>query len=176
VEALKEKLLKRLSTAAREGRLDGLQIEYWVGGGQPPPFYRSEQFRLLANDDKPQLEFSVLRFHKELKPNEVKEVFSLPAEPEDVRAVAGMLVEKKVFESRFAEETDPRIGSVISYELTGIVDREQEKRVYYRAMPKELAALQSVFEKLIERTKKKGKHSWRHQGRTIEDPFAKVNK
>ena len=50
--------LADLDRLARLGRLDGVTLEYWVGGGLPPPYYRSDQSRLLTSGGRDLLEFA----------------------------------------------------------------------------------------------------------------------
>jgi hypothetical protein len=169
------KVLARLTQAARDGKLDGLQIESWVGGGQPPPFYRSEQFRLLLKDGRSLMEFAVLRFPDALTPKEVTEKHTLAADPADVRAVAGQMLETKVFELKFPEETNPGIASVISHEIIATADGTAVKRVYYRRLPAALEPLEKLLKGLIDRTREKGRHTWHHDGREIGNPFPKKN-
>lgn len=166
-------IIPKMKSAAKDGRLDGMQIEYWVGGGQPPPYYRSEQFRLLSQGEEVQMEFAVLRFHPKLIPNEVTEKYTLRGIAEDVRGIARMLLDLRVFEIHFPEENDPSIGGVISHEIAVAAGKVEMKRTYYRTMPLDLTPLEKLLQKMIAKTREKGLHSWHHQGHAIEDPFIK---
>jgi hypothetical protein len=118
------------------------------------------------------MEFDVLKFHPKLMPNEVIEKYSHSGASEDVRNIARMLLDLRVFEIHFPEEKDPSIGDVISHEIAVNVGNAEIKRTYYRSMPINLAPLDKIIHQLIGITKQKGLHSWLHKGRTIENPFA----
>jgi hypothetical protein len=172
VPTAEEVVLPKLKVASKDGRLDGLQLAYWVGGGQPPPYYRSEQFRVFSTPTSAQMEFSLLRFDSKLTPNDVTETFTLAADAANIRAIASMLLDKKVFEGRFPEETNPKIGDIFSHEIIATAGAVKLRRTYYRTMPVDLAPLEKLWRQLIDQTRKQGLHSWYHQGRTIPDPFA----
>lgn len=167
-----EIIIPKVKSAAKDGLLDGVQFEYWFGGGQPPPYYRSEQFRLFSVGEELQMEFAILRFHPKLIPREVTEKYSLRGDSEEVRVIAQMLLDLRVFASHFPEEKDPSIGGVISHEIAVTVGIVEMKRTYYRTMPVDLAPLEKLLQQMIAKTKELGLHSWRHLGRAIEDPFA----
>lgn len=169
---LEEVVITKLKQVADNGQIDELQFEYWVGGGQPPPYYRSEQLRLLAVSEVVRFEFARLRFDARLPPDGATERWTMQSDVATFRAISKFLIDRQVFETQYAEETNPGIGGVISHEIVVSVGTKQIKRTYYRVAPSALAPLTGMLRDRIEMTKRTGVRSWLHQGKPITDPFA----
>jgi len=163
-------LLARLETTERTGRLSGLEIEYWRGGGPPPPLYRSEQLRLMSAGPQDLLEFAVQKWDPGFTPPTLHEVWTLPLRPAQVIEVTQLLLATNVFTAVYAEEQDPRIADIISYEILVSVSDTRLKRRYYRRVPDALAPLDGVFVGLIDRLKAEGRHGLYHQGKEVPLP------
>jgi hypothetical protein len=86
-------ILNQLANCEKTGSLEGVQIESWTGGGQPPPYYRSHQFRLLTSGGRDLLEFATVQWDKRYAPPNLQEKFSLPGRPPDISSVARLLRE-----------------------------------------------------------------------------------
>ena len=160
-------ILAQLANCEKTGRLGGLEIEFWTGGGQPPPYYRSDQFRLLTSDGNDLLQFTTIKWDKRYDPPDLHEKFLLQAVPSDIESVARLLRETGVFVKRFPEEEKPGIADVLSTEIIVSAAGRQEKRVYYLGLPDKLVPLREQIEKLIELTKSKGKKEVYHQGKPV---------
>ncbi len=167
-----EVVITKLKQVADNGQIDDLRFEYWVGGGQPPPYYRSEQLRLFAVSGVVQFEFAILRFDSKLPPDGATEKWTMQSDVATFRAISSFLIDRHVFETRYPEETDPGIGGGISHEIIASVGTANIKRTYYRVVPSALAPLTAMLRDRIELTRKTGVRSWMHQGKPIADPFA----
>jgi hypothetical protein len=161
-------ILRLLENCENSGNLQGVTIEYWIGGGLPPPYYRSDQFRLLTVSGRDMLEYSTLKWDKNPERTGLQEKFSLPAQPSDIKSVARLLREKQVFVKKYAEEDQPGIADILSFEIIVSSGVGQEKRTYYRKLPEDLASLRTLLETLIDRAKSKGKKELRRQGNPTE--------
>src|SRR4051812_44593663 len=107
-----EFLMGRLGESESSGALDGLEIEYWTGGGLPPPRYVSHQFRLLQKNEGDTLRFARPRFDAAFQPHLI-DARELPASPDDVRTLARLVRESGIFDGRFPEEQEPATSHVI---------------------------------------------------------------
>lgn len=167
-----EVVIAKLKHVTDNGQIDDLRFEYWVGGGQPPPYYRSEQLRLFAVSGVVQFEFAILRFDSKLPPDGATEKWTMQSDVATFRAISSFLIERHVFETRYSEETDPGIGGGVSHEIIASVGAANIKRIYYRVLPSAVAPLIGMLRDRIELTKKTGVRSWTHQGKSIVDPFS----
>ena len=160
-------VLHRLLQCEQTGRLDGLEIEIWTGGGQPPPYYRSDQFRLLVSSGRDVLEFARIKFDAAYEPPDIVEKFQLMAQPADVQTIARLLRETGVFSVRYAEEENPNIPDILSTEVIVTHNGQQHKRVYYRTIPKALIPLKAEIDRLIEQLIAHGERQLYHRGKRI---------
>jgi hypothetical protein len=152
-----EKLLDQLRRREATGRLEDLEIEYWTGGGHPPPFYRSDQFRLLTCRGVETVEFATVAYAPAFERTALTLKYQLPARPEDVRTVTRLLRQTGVFTDRHPEEEDPRSPDVLRTEVLVTEGGREHKRVYYRRIPEALEPLRAEVERLIGLVRAKGK-------------------
>lgn len=173
VSAVKPPPLAELARLAEQGKLDGVTIEYWVGGGLPPPFYRSDQFRLVTVARGDILEFT-RPYHDpdRTKSSESNERFYLVAQPSDVRKLAQLIVDTRAFERRFQEEEDPGRADALTTELIVTVGDHQYKRRYFTGSPKPLEPLRVEVERQIQRLVASGEHELFPKGESI--PLSKL--
>ncbi len=167
-----EFVLAQLAHCERAGMLEGVEIEYWTGGGQPPPYYRSDQFRLLTSDGRDVMQFVTIKSDERYDPPNLQEKSSLPARNSDIQNVARLLRETRVFVKRYPEEEKPGIADVLSTEVIVSAAGRSEKRSYYRRLPEELAPLKAQIEALIEVTRSQGKKELYHQGKAVPPAHA----
>ncbi|APR86118.1 Hypothetical protein A7982_11467 [Minicystis rosea] len=151
--------LAAISRAETTGKLDGLEIEHYVGGGLPPPHYRSEQFRLFVDHGRDTIEFVTPDFTTQVKQGEAypRHVYKLTASPSEVRSIAGLVRECGAFSSP-APVDEKRAHDSIRTELSAIVGGKEAKRVYSGAEPAALTKLRAVISPLIARLKAQGEH------------------
>ena len=161
----------KLALAAKTGRADGLTIEYWIGGGQPPPYYRSEQLLVTSHDDRLTIDLAIMRFHPRLTPQEVLEVRTQTSYDEELKQLATELLATQFDVTVFEEESDPRIGSVISHQISVRFKKSELRKNYYRHLPAQFSAFEELSGKLTANAKEKGKRTWRHKGHDIPNPF-----
>lgn len=161
-------VLAVLSQWETTGTLGGAEMEYWTGGGQPPPYYRSDQFRLHTVDGIEILEFAKVKYDSRYEPSNLLEKFRLPAQPSDVKTIARLLRDTGVFTSRYPEEDNPGIADVLSTEVIVTAGGCEYKKVYYRVVPSQLAPLRAEVERVIQRLKASGSRELLHQGKRIE--------
>lgn len=150
-------LLARLETAEKTGQLQDLEVEYWIGGGAPPPYSRSDQLRFMVAEGKGVMELNKQTFD-EKRPDVVLVEYRLPLEPSELRAVAGLFRETAVFQTRFPEEQKPDVADILRTEVTiSSADRKKRlTRTYHQAMPAALAPLRERMTALSERLMKQG--------------------
>lgn len=172
--------LAELARLAERGRLDGVTIEYWVGGGLPPPLYRSDQFRLLTADNNDLLEFARPYRDPAARREGLVEKFQLAAHPSDIRGLARLILDTGVFSRHFPEEKDPGRADALATEvIVGIGGREFKRR-YFTAAPQPLEPLRAEVERLVQRLVASGKRRLFFQGKPVEEtdpdtvPLAKM--
>ena len=73
-----QSMLTKLAEIERSGRLTGLEIEFWSGGGLPPPYYRSEQLRLTTRGGRDIMEFAKLKWDESFDPTAGAGKMALP--------------------------------------------------------------------------------------------------
>jgi len=176
VNGVKPPPLAELSRLAEQGRLDGVSIEYWVGGGLPPPYYRSDQFRLLSVENRDTLEFARPYRDPAAKLEGLVEKYQLPAQPSEVRGLAKLILETGVFERQFPEEKDPGRADALATEVIVTAGGREFKRRYFSGAPKPLEALQAEVERLVQRLTANGTRQVLSQGKPIEEtvPLARL--
>jgi len=159
--------LPEIARLAGQGRLDGVTIEYWVGGGAPPPFYRSGQFRLITVEKSDVLEFARPYHDPATKREGLIEKFQLPAQPSKIRRLAKLILDTGVFTQRFPEENDPGRADILSTEVIVSVGGREFKRRYFTASPKPLEPLRAEVERLVQRLTASGKRGIYFQGKPV---------
>jgi hypothetical protein len=164
-----EKVIAKLAEAQQSGRLDGVTIEYWVGGGLPPPHYRSDQLRLLPEDGGDVVEFAKMRFDDHYDPPSLNDKWRVPATSAEVRSFARLLQESAALTKHYPEEDNPRIADILSTEVIVSYAGEKIERRYFRKLPDALAPLRAAAEALIERAKRQGSWGLYHQGQRLPD-------
>jgi hypothetical protein len=149
-----------LKTAETTGKLDGLEIEHYVGGGLPPPYYRSEQLRLLVQEGRDVLRFVTPNYDPALRKGNTypRDTYVLPATPDDVKLVARLLRETGALRAPVPSATEPKVADALRTEWVISAHGKETKRVYPRGEPPELAKLTAVVETLIARVKAQGTH------------------
>jgi hypothetical protein len=160
-------VLHRLQLSEQTGRLDGLEIEIWTGGGQPPPWYRSDQFRLLVSNNHDGLEFARIRFDTAYDPPDLVEKFQLVAQPADVQLIARLLRESGAFAVRYTEEENPGVADILRTEILISWGGQQHKRVYYRTVPGALTPLMTEIDRQVERLIAHGQRGLYHRGKRV---------
>jgi hypothetical protein len=165
-----EAILARLAAAERAGRLNGLEIEFWSGGGLPPPYYRSDQLRLMTRGAQDVVEFATIKWDESFNPPQLQEKWLLPLRPEQTSEVIRLLLATKVFTTTYPEEHNPNIGDVLSHEILLTADGAHLQRKYYRQEPVALAPLRAAIAGLIQLAKTHGRHGVFHQGKEVPPP------
>lgn len=163
-------LVRVLHACLQHGSLEGCEIEYWTGGGQPPPYYRSDQFRLHTVDGREVIELARPRYDIPAPSPEggyPVERIMLPARPEHVRAVVQMVLQGGVFTEHFPEEVDPGVADILSTEVIVTVAGRAFARRYYRRVPAALDPLRVEVEALVRDLLAAGTRGLYHQGRFI---------
>ncbi len=154
-----DETLAAITRAATTGKLDGMEIEHYIGGGLPPPHYRSEQFRLFVDHGRDTLAFVTHDQTATVKQGEQypRHVYKLPATPSDVKTIASLVRDTGAFGAPApAESARPRDS--LRSELVVILGGKETKRVYPGAEPADLAKLQEAIRPFIERLKTHGEH------------------
>jgi hypothetical protein len=162
--------LPELARVAERGRLDSVTIEYWVGGGLPPPLYRSDQFRLLTVDNADILEFARPYRDPADKREGLVEKFQLAAQRADVRKLARLILDVGVFSRQFPEEKDPGRADAIATEVIVTAGGREFKRRYFTAAPAPLEPLRLEVERLLQRLVTSGKRQLFYQGQPVASP------
>ena len=161
-------LAERLAAVAATGRLDGLTLEYWKGGGLPPPLYRSEQLRVMMAGGREVVEFANMFFDKNYKPDTLHEKWTVAATPEELRALARAMLDVHVLDGDFAESVNPGVADAFSYEIIVTANGREDKRVFYKSLPSSLVNLGRLFDAMIARAKAQSPRTVFHQGRQIQ--------
>lgn len=138
------------------GKLEGVEFEHYVGGGLPPPYYHSDQFRLLSRDGRDTIEFATANYSS--KPAKdtpyPRDVYQLPAQPDDVKTLARSLRAGHAFD---ASVPIVEIADSVRIELVLTVAGKQHKAVY-QGLPSALEPLDALVDALVARAKAQGKH------------------
>ena len=143
--------MTELARLVREGKLSGAIIEYWVGGGIPPPYYRSDQFRLLTRNTGDTL--LVARPYRDpvARREGLVEQYQIPALPADVQRVAKLILDSGIFDPRFAGEKDPGMADAPTTEVIVTIAGQEYKRRFFSASPQPLEPLRLEVENLAGR-------------------------
>ena len=80
-----EDVLRRVQAAAEAGELLGVELEWYVSGGLPPPHTRSDQLRLRVEDGREAIVFARERWDVAFDPANVHDKWDLPADAESTQ-------------------------------------------------------------------------------------------
>lgn len=150
-----ESILKRLE---KTGKLDGVEIEHYVGGGMPPPFLHNDQLRFHTHEGREIMEFAKSNFKRtEFNPAAL-DIYQLPADPADVRIIARLILAADAFGAGNSQGTKKDVADIIRTEIVVTEGGDEAKRVYYGHLPEALGPLEKEVEALIERLKAKGEY------------------
>jgi hypothetical protein len=169
-DSTREELRARLERAAAVGRLEGLEIEYWVGGGAPPPHYRSDQLRLLTQGDRDVFEFARPLWDASFDPPDLIEKFSADAAPADVQSVLRLILASGALDE--AGQTGPTAGfDMLATEIL-ISDgaRRFERKHRGNDVPDNLLALSQEIDELRKKLEKGGERSVFQRGERLSAP------
>ena len=138
------------------GKLEGTRFEHYVGGGLPPPYYRSDQLMFLVWEGRDTIQFRTPNYNK--KPAKEGsypfDVYRLPAQPEDVKTIARILREGRAFGS---STTPTKVADAVRTELVLTIAGRESKAIY-SGFPPALAPLAGLVDTLIARAKSQGQH------------------
>ena len=155
-----------LQAVEASGTLGGVVIECWFGGGQPPPYYRSDQIRLLRGEDGDSVQFATLAFAPFLDPPSVVLRFRIPASPADIREVARLLRTSGAFSD--APEAPASGGAdMLSTELIVTSGDRRLERRFFEPLPANLVALRAKLRELTDRALRSGSGRLVHEGKTL---------
>lgn len=169
-DATNQELQMRLERAAATGRLDGLEIEYWVGGGSPPPHYRSDQLRLQTRGGRDVAEFARPLFDASFDPPDLVEKFTADAQPADVQGVARLILAAHLFDE--AAQTGPTAGfDMLATEIAiAAGERRFERKHRGNELPENLRPLAQQIEELRQSLEKAGARSVLQRGVPLDPP------
>jgi hypothetical protein len=138
------------------GKLEGVEFEMYAGGGLPPPYYVSQQLRFLARDGHDTVQFVTPNYSKKPAKDEPypSEVYRLPAQPADVKALARVLREGRAFTP---SPPGPTVADAVRTELVLTIAGKEHKATH-QGLPPALAPLGVLFMELTERAKAQGQH------------------
>lgn len=157
-----------LARLERTGKLNGAEIEYYVGGGLPPPATRNDQLRLFTREGREVVEFARSNFKRtEFNPYAL-DIYQLPAEPADVRTIARLIRATNAFTTHFPEETVSGSADMLHTDVVVTDDGDTATRTYYGHVPQVFAPLEKEVEAMIERLKAKGKYGLYADERQVE--------
>jgi hypothetical protein len=162
-----QSILTRLAEIERSGRLTGLEIEFWSGGGLPPPYYRSEQLRLATRGGRDIMEFAKLKWDESFDPPQLQEKWLYPLQPDQTSTVARLLLGSQALIRTYPEEQNPNIADILSHEIVLTANGSEVKRRYFRKEPDALGELRAAVNGLIDLTKKQGRYGLYHQGNEV---------
>lgn len=138
------------------GKLEGVEFEHYVGGGLPPPYYHSEQLRLIARDGRDTIEFAKANFSS--KPAKdtpyPRDVYQLVAQAEDVKSLARVLRAGRAFD---VAAPTVQIADSVRIELVLTVGGKPHKAIY-QGLPPALEPLDTLVDAFIARAKSQGRH------------------
>jgi hypothetical protein len=148
-----------LRASEKTGKLDGLEIEYYVGGGLPPPHYVSDQFRMLVRDGRDVLEVATPNYaaNPPRGASYPRDVYTLAATPEDVRTVARLILEAGAFHT-VPPDGGTAPADALRTELEVSLAGKAAKRVYRGREPAELPKLRPAIEALFAAVRARGQH------------------
>lgn len=159
-----DSILHALETS---GSMGDVIIEYWFGGGQPPPFYRSDQVRLCRGVHGDFVQFATVAYAPYFDPANLVVRFQVSASSNVVRTIARLMRESHAFDQSHPEEGGAKATDVLSTELiVSQGDRRAEKR-FYRDVPDSLQTLESAFRSLMADAVNRGSAKVFHEGEEL---------
>ena len=162
-----KRIRQAVAHAAETGQLAGLMVEFWRGGGLPPPLYRSEQLRLLTQDGADTAVFANLVFDERFNPPDVHEKWTVRVTADDIHEVARLLKETSVLEDAYAGQPAPAVADGTTTELIVSLGEPQILRKFGPKLPEHLAKLEEVFQRLIATAKEKSPKVLYHEGKKV---------
>lgn len=148
-------ILERLE---KTGKLDGVEIEHYVGGGMPPPYTHNDQLRFHTQEGREVVEFAKSNFKRtEFNPYAL-DIYRLPAEAADVRTIAKLILAADAFGGGNPQGSSNDIADIIRTEVVVTEDGDAATCVYHGQLPEAFAPLEKEVEALIERLKTKGEY------------------
>jgi len=150
-------LIQRLQKVESTGQLEDMEIEYWIGGGLPPPYYRSDQLRFLVLEGRPTIVLNVATRDPE-RPEVATVQFRAPLGSDELQNVARLLRETGVFPERKRKEETAAPADVLRTEIALLSeDRTKEvKKTFYGAAPKGLEPLLAEIRRITDRVRREG--------------------
>jgi hypothetical protein len=169
-DSTKKEIRARLERAAEAGRLDGLEIEYWIGGGAPPPHYRSDQLRLLTRDGRDVFEFARPLWDASFDPPDLIEKLSAEAKTADVQQVARLILESSLLDE--PTETGPTGGfDLLTTEIAiAAGSRRFERKHRGNQVPGNLVALSREVHALCAALETSGERAVFQRGERLSAP------
>ncbi len=162
-----QSMLTKLAETERSGRLTGLEIEFWSGGGLPPPYYRSEQLRLTTRGGRDIVEFAKLKWDQSFDPPQLQDKWLYPLQPDQTSTIARLLLGSHAFTQTYPEEQNPNIADILSHEIVLTADGSEVKRRYFRKEPEALGPLRAAVNGLIDLARTQGRYGLYHQGNEV---------
>jgi hypothetical protein len=166
----REELRARLERAAAVGRLEGLEIEYWVGGGAPPPHHRSDQLRLLTQGGRDVVEFARPLWDESFDPPDLIEKFTADAEPADVQSVLRLILESRVLDETGQTGATAGFDMLATEILISDGARRFERKHRANEVPENFLALSRKVDELRKALEKGGERSVFQRGERIAAP------
>lgn len=150
-------LIRRLQKMESTGQLEDMEIEYWIGGGLPPPYYRSDQLRFLVLEGRPTIVLNVATRVPE-RPEVATVRFQAPLGSDELQKVAKLLRETGVFPERNRKEEKAGPADALRTEISLLSgDRTKEvKKTFYGAAPMGLEPLLSEIRRITDRVRQEG--------------------
>ncbi len=160
-----EDVLQRM---VKTGKLGGAEIEHYVGGGAPPPYLHNDQLRLFTYEGREVVQFARSNYKRtEFNPYALDK-YRLAAEPEDVRALARLILATRAFSTRYPQEDDRGTADLVRTEIIVTEGGEKATRVYQGQVPDTFGALEMQIEAMIARLKEKGEYGLYDGKRKVE--------
>jgi hypothetical protein len=155
---------RALAQAQETGRLDGAGVEYFVGGGLPPPYYRLDSLRVMTREGRDIIQLDVPNWDPALAEGSKvpMDVYTLPATGADVALIARLF--QDAFRGPEPSRGDAPPRDRLRTEIVVVADAVNGRRmtrVYDGAAPPELAALTKAVEMLTARAKAEGTYRLR---------------
>ena len=170
----KDSVRARIDRSAQSGRMEGMEFEYWIGGGQPPPYYRSDQLRLLDSGAGDLLVFARPYWDSAFDPPDLVEKFQRTADPDEIRRVLNLLLQSDVFSK--PTETEMAGPDVLKTEIMLTFGGVTHERRFHGKIPDELNALDAVVQALHVSLAHTGMRSVTHVGKSVVPPPVRVDK
>jgi hypothetical protein len=148
-----------LDRVEKTGQLDGVSIEYWIGGGLPPPYYRSDQFRLFQDAGEAVIQFVRRRHDENVKPPDFLERFRMKSNPTVVRTIAARIRETGAFRRPLPDEGRSEASDRLRTELGITISGEEHLLVFDGPAPPSLDPLRVEIERLTELLLKSGRRT-----------------